>query len=199
MKHFAFALVGIILVACGAGATAVPLQEIQATATNVPAITATFEEIVLPSNTPAPTATPGSTSTPRPSITPITPQPTRTETALPAATATSVPPTIAPTQPPLATATAAPPTQPPLPTEAPTQVPLPTQEPPTQPPANLGYTCPNGERCIKGNINSEGKHLYHYPGCPSYNQTEIDESKGERWFNNEAEAQAAGWTKAGNC
>jgi hypothetical protein len=186
----------LLLIACGAGATAVPLQEIQATATNVPAITATFEEIVLPTNTPVPTdtevpatATAGPTRTSRlPSATPTQTRPPTftapaTHTQAPASTATAAPPTVAPQ-----------PTQAPLPTEAPTQAPE-----PTQPPANLGYTCPNGERCIKGNINSEGKHLYHYPGCPSYNQTEIDESKGERWFNNEAEAQAAGWTRAGNC
>lgn len=28
---------------------------------------------------------------------------------------------------------------------------------------------------------------------PSYDQTKIDESKGERWFCTEAEARAAGW------
>jgi hypothetical protein len=69
----------------------------------------------------------------------------------------------------------------------------------TPTPANLGYTCTGGTPCIKGNISSDGRKLYHYPSCPSYNQTVIDESKGERWFWNEAEAIAAGWTKAGNC
>ena len=31
------------------------------------------------------------------------------------------------------------------------------------------------------------------PGSPSYANTKIDESKGERWFCTEAEARAAGW------
>jgi hypothetical protein len=72
--------------------------------------------------------------------------------------------------------------------------------PPTpQPPATGGYVCPDATRCIKGNINSDGRKLYHFPGCPSYNQTKIDESKGERWFATVAEAEAAGWARAGNC
>jgi hypothetical protein len=52
---------------------------------------------------------------------------------------------------------------------------------------------------IKGNISSSGKKLYHRPDCPSYGQTAIDESKGERFFDTEAEAVAAGWVKASNC
>ena len=46
---------------------------------------------------------------------------------------------------------------------------------------------------IKGNINGEGAHIYHVPGTPSYDDTRIDESKGERWFCTESEARAAGW------
>ena len=45
---------------------------------------------------------------------------------------------------------------------------------------------------IKGNISQSGR-IYHVPGSPSYDQTKIDESKGERWFCTEAEARAAGW------
>lgn len=45
---------------------------------------------------------------------------------------------------------------------------------------------------IKGNISENGK-IYHVPGSPSYDQTKIDESRGERWFCTEAEARAAGW------
>ena len=45
---------------------------------------------------------------------------------------------------------------------------------------------------IKGNISSSGRRLYHAPGCPSYERTKIDESKGERWFESAAEAEAAG-------
>lgn len=45
---------------------------------------------------------------------------------------------------------------------------------------------------IKGNISSSGR-IYHVPGSPSYEQTKIDESKGERWFCTETEAREAGW------
>lgn len=46
---------------------------------------------------------------------------------------------------------------------------------------------------IKGNINSRGERIYHLPGTRYYSRTIIDESRGERWFCDEAEAQAAGW------
>jgi endonuclease YncB( thermonuclease family) len=46
---------------------------------------------------------------------------------------------------------------------------------------------------IKGNINGEGARIYHVPGTSSYDDTRIDESKGERWFCTESEARAAGW------
>jgi len=52
---------------------------------------------------------------------------------------------------------------------------------------------------IKGNISSTKDKIYHMIGCGSYNKTTIDESKGERWFCTEQEAQAAGWRKALNC
>jgi endonuclease/exonuclease/phosphatase family metal-dependent hydrolase len=58
---------------------------------------------------------------------------------------------------------------------------------------------PGTSPAIKGNISSNGKKLYHLPSCPSYAQTQIDTSKGERFFATEAEAIAAGWQKAGNC
>lgn len=58
---------------------------------------------------------------------------------------------------------------------------------------------PTGTCIIKGNISSGGERIYHLPGCGSYVKTTIDESKGERWFCNEAEAQSAGWRKAKNC
>ena len=51
---------------------------------------------------------------------------------------------------------------------------------------------PSTDCRIKGNISERGK-IYHVPGSPSYDQTKIDESKGERWFCTEAEAIAAGW------
>lgn len=46
---------------------------------------------------------------------------------------------------------------------------------------------------IKGNINGQGERIYHVPGSSSYDDTVIDESKGERWFRTESEARAAGW------
>lgn len=56
------------------------------------------------------------------------------------------------------------------------------------------------ECVIKGNISTSTKEkIYHVPGCNSYKQTVITESKGERWFCSEEEAVAAGWRKALNC
>lgn len=52
---------------------------------------------------------------------------------------------------------------------------------------------------IKGNIGSTGDKIYHLPGCGSYEKTAIDESRGEKWFCAEDEAQSAGWRKAKNC
>lgn len=46
---------------------------------------------------------------------------------------------------------------------------------------------------IKGNINGDGERIYHVPDSSSYGSTEIDESRGERWFCTEREARAAGW------
>jgi len=51
---------------------------------------------------------------------------------------------------------------------------------------------PSPDCRIKGNVSSSGK-IYHVPGHGSYDQTVIDESKGERWFCTEEEARAAGW------
>lgn len=52
-------------------------------------------------------------------------------------------------------------------------------------------------RCdIKGNINSKGEKIYHVLGTASYDATRIDTTKGERWFQSEEEAQAAGWRSA---
>ena len=53
------------------------------------------------------------------------------------------------------------------------------------------------QRCvIKGNINSKREQIYHVPGGRSYDDTIIDEGKGERWFCTEQEAVDAGWRKA---
>jgi len=49
---------------------------------------------------------------------------------------------------------------------------------------------------IKGNISRDGERIYHTPWSPWYKRTKIDESAGERWFCDEAEAIAAGWRPA---
>jgi endonuclease YncB( thermonuclease family) len=49
---------------------------------------------------------------------------------------------------------------------------------------------------IKGNISSNGERIYHVPGQRYYDKTQIDESRGERWFCTEQEAVSAGWRKA---
>ncbi len=69
------------------------------------------------------------------------------------------------------------------------------EEPPSVE-ANKGFTEEKTSRKIKGNINKRGHKIYHCPGQKHYEQTVIDESKGERWFDTEEEAQAAGWRKA---
>jgi len=57
----------------------------------------------------------------------------------------------------------------------------------------------DGSCLIKGNISSSGEKIYHIVGCSSYNKTKINESRGEKWFCTETEAQTAGWRKALNC
>lgn len=56
----------------------------------------------------------------------------------------------------------------------------------------------NQDGCvIKGNISfSTGEKIYHMLGQEYYDKTVIDESKGERWFCTEEEAQDAGWRKS---
>lgn len=52
---------------------------------------------------------------------------------------------------------------------------------------------------IKGNISStSGKKLYHLPRCPDYAKVKISKT-GERYFDSEATARAAGFERAGNC
>ncbi|HEX7456582.1 MAG TPA: thermonuclease family protein, partial [Candidatus Nanoarchaeia archaeon] len=57
-------------------------------------------------------------------------------------------------------------------------------------------TAPETDCVIKGNISSSGEKIYHTPGQRYYNQTVISESKGERWFCTEEEAQRSGWRKS---
>jgi len=54
---------------------------------------------------------------------------------------------------------------------------------------------PNGCQ-IKGNISTSSEKIYHMPGQKYYDKTQINESKGERWFCTEEEAVAAGWRKS---
>ncbi|KAB8333648.1 thermonuclease family protein [Scytonema tolypothrichoides VB-61278] len=51
---------------------------------------------------------------------------------------------------------------------------------------------------IKGNISTGGDRIYHVPGSRWYGRTTIDPLKGEKFFCSEAEAQNAGWRKAGH-
>jgi micrococcal nuclease len=62
--------------------------------------------------------------------------------------------------------------------------------------AGTNTTAPATDCVIKGNISSSGEKIYHLPGQRYYNQTVISESKGERWFCTEEEAQKAGWRKS---
>lgn len=66
-------------------------------------------------------------------------------------------------------------------------------------PAGEPVFCEGEAVCIKGNINQQGEQYYHFPGCGSYDKTQINESNGERWFNNSPEAEAAGWVRAPDC
>ena len=54
--------------------------------------------------------------------------------------------------------------------------------------------CP--QPLIKGNISSSGEKIYHVPGGAFYEDTQIDEAKGERWFCTEEDAVAAGWRRS---
>jgi|SRR3989344_3222001 len=57
-------------------------------------------------------------------------------------------------------------------------------------------TVPDSDCQIKGNISASGEKIYHLPGQRYYDKTVIDESRGERWFCSEEEAQNAGWRKS---
>jgi endonuclease YncB( thermonuclease family) len=62
-------------------------------------------------------------------------------------------------------------------------------------PAEAAPSAPEG--CtIKGNVGSEGRRIYHVTGQRDYERTQIDTSKGERWFCTAQEAEVAGWVAA---
>lgn len=120
-----------------------------------------------------PTATPAPTATVAPTFTPMLfPTITRTATQQPTIAASN---TVSPMR------------------EAPSAT-VRAVVPPTA--AVSGFAC---DKCIKGNINSEGVKIYHLPACRDYERTVIDTGKGEKWFSSEGEARAAGWRIAENC
>lgn len=65
---------------------------------------------------------------------------------------------------------------------------------PTPAPAPAPVQAQPASECnIKGNISSEDEKIYHTPNGRYYDKTQIDTSKGERYFCSETEAQNAGW------
>ncbi|WP_299207183.1 thermonuclease family protein [uncultured Tateyamaria sp.] len=58
-----------------------------------------------------------------------------------------------------------------------------------------GLVPPHPSCAIKGNISDNGR-VFHMPGQRFYQQTEIHEASGERWFCSEAAALRAGWRAA---
>ena len=65
-------------------------------------------------------------------------------------------------------------------------------------PVNSPIAATANQNCtIKGNISiSTDDRLYHLPNMRDYAITNIDETKGERWFCTESEAISNGWKKA---
>jgi endonuclease YncB( thermonuclease family) len=57
--------------------------------------------------------------------------------------------------------------------------------------SDMARKCP-----IKGNVNGQGKRIFHLPWQHDYSRVKIDERKGERWFCTEGEAERAGWRRA---
>lgn len=60
---------------------------------------------------------------------------------------------------------------------------------------------PTNPNClIKGNVRREnGTKIYHLPACYNYAKIVMDSSEGDRWFCQEEEAKAAGFTKSNDC
>ncbi|KKP70109.1 hypothetical protein A2X44_00115 [candidate division CPR3 bacterium GWF2_35_18] len=57
----------------------------------------------------------------------------------------------------------------------------------------------SNECTIKGNISWAGEKIYHLITCKDYDQTVIDEKRGEKYFCTEEDAINAGFKKAANC
>ena len=63
--------------------------------------------------------------------------------------------------------------------------------------AGSAATAAEHDACnIKGNVNTQGKRIYHMPGDKYYDKTVISASHGEQWFCSEKEARAAGWRRS---
>ena len=160
-----------------------PTIDISPTSSSTPIPQKTLYSTHTPS--PTPSLTPSRTPSITPSLTPTrTPSrtPTRTPSMTPSRTATF---TKEPT--PYSTQTATRVSVPTVPTVQQTQTPT------------LQNTCQGGciyetEGCsIKGNVNSEGEKIYHYPNGQYYNRTIVNLDEGDRWFCTGAEAEANGF------
>lgn len=75
-------------------------------------------------------------------------------------------------------------------TPAPVAVSTPQFTPKPAPQKVITVDCP-----IKGNVNEKGQKYYHLRGSPFYDKVKIVEAEGDRCFNTEQEALAAGFTK----
>jgi endonuclease YncB( thermonuclease family) len=62
-------------------------------------------------------------------------------------------------------------------------------------------TNPEHPSCtIKGNRRyNTNEKIYHYPGCPQYNNVIMQRYEGDEWFCTTAAAQKAGYVKATDC
>jgi endonuclease YncB( thermonuclease family) len=58
--------------------------------------------------------------------------------------------------------------------------------------AASGSAAPEG-CAIKGSVNVKGDRVYHTPESPWYDRIVVDPARGQRWFCDVAEAEAAGW------
>lgn len=197
MKHTLIIVALILSASCSPEPKSTPAPTITPTATNLP---------LYPTDKPSATSAPTDAPTARPSR---TPRPTTAPTwTLSIAESTRAAAKLSPTPKPTAASVVIASTPEPKSTPAaiaetatPGAVDTPTAEAATSAPSPIGggYVCAGGAACIKGNINSSGDKIYHFPGCGSYNATKIDEGAGERYFSTAADAEAAGWRKAGNC
>jgi len=64
-------------------------------------------------------------------------------------------------------------------------------------PASTG-SLPSRECTIKGNIFNKGARVHRRPRQSDYDRTRIAETRGERWFCSEAEAQGSRVEARGN-